>query len=130
MKQLFILFFLVLSLSHAAQIPKSTYKIVQTLVDKAKTKDKTQLVFKFISPSGQPAKSHIKLSINNDTLIPTVNENGIYTTFLDSGIYKLHVCVPYWYDVQIDSTILCKNEKVKITIQFQARRNKIPGIIY
>lgn len=93
-------------------------------------KDSTRVIFKFIGPTNDPVKSHVKLAINNDTIIPIIDSLGIYMTSLRLSKYKFYFFVPFWYDVCSDSVQLQTNELVLITIHFQPKGNRLPQILH
>lgn len=120
MKQLLSLtLLLATSLSINAQVKKTTVKVTKEVnqgIPKAEN-----LIVKFVGPTNQPVKSHVKMIVNNDTIFPEINEKGIYTDHLDQGIYKLNFAVPYWYEATIEKLKCSKNENIYITIYFNAK---------
>ncbi len=85
----------------------------------------TKLTVTFIGPTKQPAKSHVKMLVNKDTVVPKISAKGIYVTYLDTGLYKLKFFVPTWYDVAIDSLRCGENEDININVYFEAKEIRI-----
>jgi len=128
MKKLFLLFICVLvSVYSFAQIKQSTYKISSYPSPKSIIRTTAKLKVTFIGPTKQPVKSHVKMLLNKDTIVPTINEKGVYITHLDSGIYNLKFMVPFWYDVVIDNLKCGENEDINITVYFEPKEIKISG---
>lgn len=125
MQQIFFFIFAIFSLSLLSQPKKSTYKISSFMSPKGIIRNTAKLTVSFIGPTKQPVKSHVKMLVNNDTLVPKINTKGIYVTYLDTGIYKLKFFVPTWYDVAIDSLDCGENEDININVYFEAKEIKI-----
>ena len=84
-------------------------------------KSKENLTIKFIGPSKQPVKSHVKMDVNGETIFPEMDEKGVYTDRLEAGTYNLKFSVPYWYDASIEKLKCGKNENITITVTFIAQ---------
>lgn len=108
-----------------AQPKKSTYKISSFMSPKGIIRNTTKLTVTFIGPTKQPAKSHVKMLVNKDTVVPKISAKGIYVTYLDTGLYKLKFFVPTWYDVAIDSLRCGENEDININVYFEAKEIRI-----
>ncbi len=130
-KSLLILFLSsFLNLFANSQTKTSTYSISTVPSPNGIIRPTTKLKVTFIAPNKQPAKSHVKMLVNKDTVVPKINSKGIYVTYLDTGKYNLKFMVPTWYDVIIDSLKCGENMDVRITINFEAKRNKMPQVLY
>jgi hypothetical protein len=88
------------------------------------------LVIKFMGPMNQLVRSHVKLLLNGDSLFPAIDSMGIYKTTLDAGKYRLRFCVPFWHEVITDTIVFKTDEQVFITVHFEAKPLKLPGILY
>lgn len=123
MKLLYITLFSVLfSFTSFAQTKKSTCKIERTISKTTITADQENLIIKFVGPTKQPVKSHVKMQVNAETVFPELNEKGIYVDHLDPGTYKFTFSVPYWFDAVIEKLKCNKNEIISITVYFEAQR--------
>ncbi len=123
MKLLYITLFSVLfSFSSFAQTKKSTCKIERTISKTPITADQENLIIKFVGPTKQPVKSHVKMQVDAETVFPEMNEKGIYVDHLDPGTYKFTFSVPYWFDAVIEKLKCGKNEIISITVYFEAQR--------
>ncbi len=116
---LFIFFCFTIALNINAQQKKSTVLIKKEIVKGIPQNE--NLTIKFIGPTKQPVKSHVKMDVNDDTIYPEMNEKGVYTDHLDPGIYKMNFSVPYWYDASIEKLKCNKNENIIITVTFMAQ---------
>lgn len=116
---LFSIFF---CLTTFAQTKKSTCKIERIISTTPVTSDQDNLIIKFIGPSKQPVKSHVKMQVDTETVFPEMNEKGIYVDHLDPGTYKFTFSVPYWFDAVIEKLKCNKNEIISITVYFEAQR--------
>ncbi len=130
MKHLFILLIFFSICSANAQSKTSTYKISGVPSPNGIIRPTTKLKVTFIGPTKQPVKSHVKMLVNKDTVVPTINSKGIYVSYLDTGNYSLKFMVPFWYDVVIDSLKCSKNEDISIIIYFEAKQIKMPQILF
>ncbi|MBA2612484.1 MAG: hypothetical protein H0U95_10965 [Bacteroidetes bacterium] len=120
MKQLLLLALLVTaSLSLNAQTKKSKVTITREINAAGKSED--NLTIKFVGPSKQPVKSHVKMDVNGEIIFPEMDEKGVYTDHLEPGTYKLNFSVPYWYDATIEKLKCGKNENITITVTFSAK---------
>ena len=88
------------------------------------------LLVKFTGPMNQPVKSHVKLFLNNDSLVPVMDSSGIFRTTLPGGKYRLKFCVPFWHTVVTDSILLKADEQVFVIVHFDAKPLRLPGILY
>ena len=125
MRSLLIFLLALFSLCINAQQKKSTYKLSSVMSPKGIIRQTTKLTVTFIGPTKQPAKSYVKMLVNNDTLVPEINSKGIYVTYLDTGIYKLKFIVPTWYDVVVDSLKCGENVDMNIKVYFEAKEIKL-----
>ena len=124
MKKLLLLSFLTLiSLNINAQpkgqAKKSKVVIMRELNSGGKSAE--NLTIKFVGPSKQPVKSHVKMDVNGETIFPEMDEKGVYTDRLEAGTYNLKFSVPYWYDASIEKLKCGKNENITITVTFIAQ---------
>src|ERR1041385_6173381 len=69
---------------------------------------KTKITFRFVSPGGKPATSHLAFKMNGDTIIqPKIDKKtGIYTMVLAPGTYNFTFYVKFWYDVDSAPIVL------------------------
>ncbi|MEO6304210.1 MAG: hypothetical protein ABIP51_13675 [Bacteroidia bacterium] len=102
-----------------AQPKKSKVMIVREL--NAAGKSDENLTIKFVGPTKQPVKSHVKMEVNGEVIFPEMNDKGIYTDHLEEGTYKLNFSVPYWYEASIEKLKCGKNENITITVTFIAQ---------
>ncbi|MES2678625.1 MAG: hypothetical protein V4635_02015 [Bacteroidota bacterium] len=107
----------------------STFTLKRTVTIHTST-DSTRLIFKFIGPTNAPVKSHVRLTINNDTITPTIDSLGIYVTTVRLSKYKFQFFVPFWYDVCTDTINLQKDETILITVHFQPKDMRMPKILH
>ncbi|MBA3683126.1 MAG: hypothetical protein H0W73_18475 [Bacteroidetes bacterium] len=121
MKLIYTFFLSVLfSLSTFAQV-KSTCKIERIISTTPVGDDQNNLIVKFVGPTKQPVKSNVKMSVDDETVFPEMNEKGIYVDRIDLGTYKFTFSVPYWYDMIIEKLKVNKNEILSITVYFNAK---------
>ena len=113
---LFFISFILCSIVSFAQVKKSTVQITKELNKGVPKND--NLVIKFIGPTKQPVKSHVKMVVGNDTIFPEISATGVYKDHLDPGTYKVIFAVPYWYDATIEKLNCKKNENIYITVYF------------
>lgn len=124
------IFLLTISLTGFGQVAKkSTYTLKRTLT-KNTLNNSARLIFKFIGPTRTPVKSHVKLTINSDTIVPTIDSLGIYRMTLPISKYKFYFYVPFWYDVCTDTVKLQKNEIISVTVNFQPKDMRMPQILH
>lgn len=124
MKKLLLLSFLTLiSLNINAQAkgqPKKSKVVIMRELNSG-GKSAENLTIKFVGPSKQPVKSHVKMDVNGETIFPEMDEKGVYTDRLEAGTYNLKFSVPYWYDASIEKLKCGKNENITITVTFIAQ---------
>ncbi len=124
MKKLLLLSFLAfVSLNIHAQAkgqPKKSKVVILRELNSG-SKSAENLTIKFVGPSKQPVKSHVKMDVNGEIIFPEMDEKGIYTDHLEAGTYNLKFSVPYWYDATIEKLKCGKNENITITVTFIAQ---------
>lgn len=101
------------------QPKKSKVVIMRELNSGGKSAE--NLTIKFVGPSKQPVKSHVKMDVNGEIIFPEMDEKGVYTDHLEAGTYNLKFSVPYWYDATIEKLKCGKNENITITVTFMAQ---------
>jgi hypothetical protein len=125
MKKLFCLFFLIgiIYCSNAQNCEKGCGKI--TKVEPTKIKgvkpNRALLVFKFQGPDGRPAKSHIKVIVDNDTLHPKIDVTGSAKITAKPGSHSLKFIANYWYSVKMNQVSVKADNTYSLFIRFEAK---------
>ena len=109
------------SLQAQTKSPAKKSKVMITRELNSGGKSAENLTIKFIGPTKQPVKSHVKMDVNGETIFPEMDEKGVYTDRLEAGTYNLKFSVPYWYDASIEKLKCGKNENITITVTFIAQ---------
>lgn len=123
MKNGIILLFLVCSSALAAQqIKKKGFcKVTEVTRDASLAANKTKVTLKFLGPDAKPVKSNVKFVYNNDSLFPSISDQGKYSITLTPGKYKMRFAVPYWHEIISDSITCNKQTYMSITVKFEAK---------
>lgn len=82
--------------------------------------DRALLVFKFLGPGGKPATKWVKIVVDNDTVVPTIDATGSTKITSKSGAHKLKFKAPYWYLVTMDKVVLKNQMMYNILVRFEA----------
>ncbi|HXB41810.1 MAG TPA: hypothetical protein VNZ49_14815 [Bacteroidia bacterium] len=82
--------------------------------------DRALLIFKFQGPGGKPAKSHIKIIVDKDTIIPVLDKFGSTKITSKPGEHKLKFKANWWYTVKMNSVILTAQKTYTIFVRFEA----------
>ena len=117
--QKLLLFFLFISGVLLSQT-HGTCKITKTT---AETSGKTKITFRFISPSGKPATSHLAFKMNGDSIIqPKIDKKtGLYVMILRPGTYNFNFYVKFWHDVDSAPIILKPKTNTFVAVKFEAK---------
>lgn len=123
MKKFLVLLLVAFSYTASSQgCEKGCAKIAKTepTTIKGIKPDRALLIFKFLGPNNKPARTLIKIVVDNDTVHPVIDKNG--TTKLTSrpGPHKLKFKGPYWYTVKTDVTLKSKLTYY-INVKFEAQ---------
>jgi len=112
------LLFLFLFISGIAFSQHGTCKVTKTSPDA-----KTKITFRFVSPSGKPASSHLAFKMNGDSVIqPKIDKKtGIYVMTLNPGTYNFNFYVKFWYDVDSAPIILKPKTNTFVVVKFEAK---------
>ena len=92
-------------------------------VTKSTADAKTKITFRFVSPSGKPATSHLAFKMNGDTIIqPKIDKKtGLYTMTLVPGTYNFNFYVKFWYDVDSAPITLKPKTNTMVVVKFEAK---------
>lgn len=101
------------------------YKVSKAQKDKALDKSKSKLHIQFIGPTGKPVTSRIKFSMNTDSVVPVIDETGMYTTTVKPGKYTFTFIAPWWYEVKTDSLFLKPQTSTTISVHFEAMEYRL-----
>jgi hypothetical protein len=125
MKKIFLLFLLV-NLTHFSQAQncdKGCGKI--TKVEPTKIKgikpNRALLAFRFQGPDGKPAKSHIKVIVDKDTMHPKIDATGLAKLTTKPGSHTLKFIANYWYSVKMDQVTVKADNTYSLFIRFEAK---------
>ena len=125
MKKIFLLFLLV-NLTHfgyAQNCEKGCGKI--TKVEPTKIKgvkpNRALLVFRFQGPDGKPAKSHIKVIVDKDTMHPKIDATGLAKLTTKPGSHSLKFIANYWYSVKMNEVVVKADNTYSLFIRFEAK---------
>jgi hypothetical protein len=125
MKKIFLLLLLV-SLTHfnyAQNCEKGCGKI--TKVEPTKIKgvkpNRALLVFRFQGPDGKPAKSHIKVIVDKDTMHPKIDATGAAKLTTKPGSHSLKFIANYWYSVKMNEVTVKADNTYSLFIRFEAK---------
>jgi len=125
MKKIFLLLLLagVINFSQAQNCEKGCGKI--TKVEPTKIKgvkpNRALLVFKFQGPDGKPAKSHIKVIVDKDTMHPKIDATGSAKLTTKPGSHSLKFIANYWYSVKMNEVTVKADNTYSVFIRFQAK---------
>lgn len=92
--------------------------------------DSSLVVLNFYSPNKEPAKSHVKFTINNDTVFPVLTSEGSYSFHIIPGTYEFGFFGIGWHDIRSKSLQLTKYSLTNIKIYFEAKEMKMPQVTY
>jgi hypothetical protein len=112
------LFFLFLFIGGSLFSQRGTCKVTKRSPD-----TKTKITFRFVSPSGKPASSHLAFKMNGDTIIqPKIDKKtGLYVMTLQPGKYNFNFYVKFWYDVNSAPIILKPKTNTFVVVKFEAK---------
>ena len=112
------LLFLFLFISTSLFSQRGTCKVTKTSPDA-----KTKITFRFVSPSGKPATSHLAFKMNGDSIIqPKIDKKtGLYVMTLQPGTYNFNFYVKFWYDVDSAPIILKPKTNTFVVVKFEAK---------
>ena len=115
--QKLLLFFLFISGITFSQTHGSC-KVTKTTPD-----TKTKITFRFLTPLGKPASSHLAFKMNGDTIIqPKIDKKtGIYVMTLQPGTYNFNFYVKFWYDVDSAPISLKPKTNTMVVVKFEAK---------
>jgi hypothetical protein len=82
--------------------------------------DRALLVFNFQGPNGKPAKSHIKIVVDKDTIAPELDKFGSTKITSTAGSHKLRFKANWWYTVKMDKVTLKAKNTYYIQVRFEA----------
>jgi hypothetical protein len=125
MKNIFFLFLLVnlTHFSYAQNCEKGCGKI--TKVEPTKIKgikpNRALLVFRFQGPDGKPAKSHIKVIVDKDTMHPKIDATGLAKITAKPGSHSLKFIANYWYSVKMNEVTVKADNTYSLFIRFEAK---------
>lgn len=125
MKKLCLLFLLVIlkHFSYAQNCEKGCGKI--TKVEPTKIKgvkpNRALLMFRFQGPDGKPAKSHIKVIVDKDTMHPKIDATGLAKLTTKPGSHSLKFIANYWYSVKMDQVTVKADNTYSLFIRFEAK---------
>lgn len=128
MRILIFLYLITAALSLQAQTETGYYKLSKLKAEKSSKEEKTRIQFRFEGPDGQPAKSHVKFTMNTDTIIPAIDAQGTFDIYAKPGKYKFLFTTPGWYAVGTDSIQLKKDHPLSLFIHFEAREIPLNGL--
>lgn len=116
MKKLLFLFLIISSVAFSQT--HGSCKVTKTSPDA-----KTKITFRFVSPSGKPATSHLAFKMNGDSIIqPKIDKKtGLYTMTLQPGTYNFNFYVKFWYDVDSAPIILKPKTNTFVVVKFEAK---------
>lgn len=116
MQKLFFLFLFISGVTFSQS--HGTCKVTKTSPDA-----KTKITFRFVSPSGKPATSHLAFKMNGDTIIqPKIDKKtGLYTMILTPGTYNFNFYVKFWYDVDSAPIALKPKTNTMVVVKFEAK---------
>jgi hypothetical protein len=121
-----ILLFLLISLNHtinAQNCEKGCGKI--TKVEPTKIKgvkpNRALLLFRFQGPDGKPAKSHIKVVVDKDTMHPKIDATGLAKLTTKPGTHNLKFIANYWYSVKMNEVAVKAETTYNMFIRFEAK---------
>ncbi len=124
MKKLIFLFFATAFCCNgiAQDCAKGCGKItkVEPTTNKSIKADRALLIFKFQGPTGKPAKSHLKIIVDKDTIVPVLDKFGSTKITSKPGEHKLKFKAPWWYTVKMNQVILTAKKTYTIFVRFEA----------
>jgi hypothetical protein len=120
---LFILFVSFSLITNAQNCEKGCGKI--TKVEPTKIKgvkpNRALLVFRFQGPDGKPAKSHIKVVVDKDTMHPKIDATGLAKITTKPGPHNLKFIANYWYSVKMNEVAVKAETTYNMFIRFEAK---------
>ena len=116
MQKLFFLFLFISGITFSQT--HGTCKVTKTTPDA-----KTKITFRFVSPSGKPATSHLAFKMNGDTIIqPKIDKKtGLYVMTLQPGTHSFNFYVKFWYDVDSAPITLKPKTNTMVVVKFEAK---------
>lgn len=87
------------------------------------TSGKTKITFRFISPSGKPATSHLAFKMDGDTIIqPKIDKKtGLYVMNAEPGTHNFNFYVKFWYDVDSAPITIKPKTNTFVVVKFEAK---------
>lgn len=125
MKKIFFVFILInlAYFSKAQNCEKGCGKI--TKVEPTKIKgvkpNRALLLFRFQGPDGKPAKSHIKVIVDKDTMHPKIDATGLAKLTTKPGSHSLKFIANYWYTIKMDQVTVKSDNTYNLFIRFEAK---------
>ena len=125
MKKIILVFFLIIAGKeiNAQGCEKGCGKI--TKVEPTKIKgvkpNRALLVFRFQGPDGKPAKSHIKVIVDKDTMHPKIDATGLAKLTTKPGSHNLKFVANYWYSVKMKDVAVKAETTYNMFIRFEAK---------
>jgi hypothetical protein len=116
------LFFILCAVSSVclAQNEQGSYKLYKSKKAPELAEGKARLTIQFVGPTGRPVTSRIKFAMNNDSVVPVIDETGNYTFITKASKYKFNFVAPWWYNVTTDSIQLKSQKATVLRVQFEA----------
>ncbi len=125
MKKILLLFLLVsfTNIINGQNCEKGCGKI--TKVEPTKIKgvkpNRALLLFRFQGPDGKPAKSHIKVVVDKDTMHPKIDATGLAKLTTKPGTHNLKFIANYWYSVKMNEVVVKAETTYNMFIRFEAK---------
>lgn len=116
MKKLFLLFLFISGITFSQT--HGTCKVTKTMAD-----TKTKITFRFVSPSGKPATSHLAFKMDGDTIIqPKIDKKtGLFVMPVEPGSHTFNFYVKFWYDVDSAPIIIKPKTNTFVVVKFEAK---------
>lgn len=118
MQKIFLIFLFI----SAAMLSQThgTFKVTKTSPE---PNGKTKITFRFVSPGGKPATSHLAFKMNGDTIIqPKIDKKtGLYVMTVAPGTYNFNFYVKFWYDVDSAPITVKPKTNTFVVVKFEAK---------
>jgi len=123
MKNILLLLGVFFAFSAASQAKTGFCKVNKTVSDTTK---RSRLTFKFLTPEGKPAKSHVAFKIDNgDWIQPKIDNTGTYSMVVDPGTHSFLFYVKYWHDVISKPLVFKPKTNTFLTVKFEPEEIRI-----
>lgn len=118
MKKFLFLFLFVTSLSFSQS--HGSCKVTKTSPEPS---GKTKITFRFVSPNGKPATSHLAFKMDGDTIIqPKIDKKtGLYVMNVEPGTHSFNFYVKFWYDVDSAPIAIKPKTNTFLVVKFEAK---------